>query len=55
MNSDDHHGTPAQRLTAAKMGYDHAAAAQKKGHVLTALEVHKAFIEIYETMIQESI
>ncbi len=48
--SDQHHGTPEQRLIAAKFGYELAKSAQKKGFILTPLEVHQRFVEHYESM-----
>ena len=39
-----HHGTPAQRLAAAKAGYDLANGAQKKGKILSQEAVHLAFL-----------
>lgn len=41
-----HHGTPLQRMQAAKEGYKLAQSAQKKGHILTSEEVHEYFINI---------
>lgn len=38
-----HHGTPAQRMRASRLGYELAASAQKKGHILNPEEVHQAF------------
>lgn len=42
--SPGHHGTPLERLAAAKAGYDLANGAQKKGKILSQQEVHNAFI-----------
>lgn len=50
--STDHHGTPSQRLTAAKLGYELADAAQKKGSILTATEVHLAFLKDFSNIIE---
>ncbi|GAA4319324.1 hypothetical protein GCM10023115_45710 [Pontixanthobacter gangjinensis] len=50
--SDQHHGTPVQRLMAAQSGYDLADEARKKGFVLSPEEVHQAFLDVYETLIQ---
>ena len=41
-----HHGTPQQRMQAAKEGYELARSAQKKGHILTPEEVHQYFINV---------
>jgi hypothetical protein len=46
--SPQHHGTPSQRLAAAKLGFDLAEAAQKKGAVISSLELHELFVEHYE-------
>ncbi|WP_300438716.1 hypothetical protein [Christiangramia sp.] len=48
--SPSHHGTPQQRLLAAKFGYELADSAQKKGFILSPSEVHSAFLEFYEAM-----
>lgn len=39
-----HHGTPQQRMEAARLGYELAMGYQKKGHILSALEVHEYFV-----------
>ena len=49
--SSQHHGTPEQRLAAARLGYELAESAQKKGFILTPEEVHQIFIERYESMV----
>ncbi len=41
--SDGHHGTPTQRMAAARWGYDVANKAQKQGHILTAQEFTRQF------------
>ncbi|CAL67283.1 hypothetical protein [Christiangramia forsetii] len=51
VQSNDHHGTPKQRLAAAKFGYKLAASAQKKGFILSPTEVHEAFLKVYELLI----
>ena len=51
INSDQHHGTPAQRLAAAQLGFKLAEAAQKKGFILSPDEVHQAFLDSFETMV----
>ncbi len=50
-DSEDHHGTPAQRLEAAKAGFELAAETQKKGQVLTADEAHEAFVNTINEII----
>lgn len=42
--SDNHHGTPTQRMAAAEWGYSVANNAQKQGHILTA----EAFTALFE-------
>ena len=51
IESDQHHGTPTQRLKAAKAGFELADLAKKKGFILTADRLHKAFLEFYENSI----
>lgn len=51
--SDQHHGTPDQRLAAAELGYELADAAQKKGFILSPDEVHKVFQALYPSIIAE--
>jgi hypothetical protein len=49
--SGEHHGTPNQRRAAARLGFTLADEAQKKGHIMTADQVHAAFIAAYPTLI----
>lgn len=42
--STGHHGTPNQRLEAARQGYLYAASQQKKGHIYSPTLAHNAFI-----------
>lgn len=42
--SSGHHGTPNQRIEAARLGYELADSAQKKGHILSQEEVHEYFM-----------
>lgn len=51
VNSDQHHGTPEQRLAAAKSGHELAESAKKKGKILSPEEVHLAFLEFYPEII----
>lgn len=44
--SPGHHGTPLQRMEAARQGYLLAASAKKKGKILSADAVHDAFLNI---------
>lgn len=50
-DNDGHHGTPSQRMDAANQGYLFAKAAQKNGHILSADEVHKAFLASLEGIV----
>jgi len=43
-----HHGTPLQRMEASKLGNELANSAQKKGKILSADEVHDAFIAVLD-------
>lgn len=45
--NNGHHGTPNQRMKAAQLGFDIAAAAQKQGHILTSEEFHDRFVAAY--------
>jgi hypothetical protein len=45
--SSGHHGTPLQRMEAARLGYELATSAQKKGHILSQQEAHEAFIAVF--------
>lgn len=39
-----HHGTPAQRMAAAHLGFELADQAQKQGHILSPQAVHEFFV-----------
>ncbi|WP_162052263.1 neutral zinc metallopeptidase [Pontibacter pamirensis] len=39
-----HHGTPAQRMAAAQLGFDLADSAQKQGHIMSIEEAHEYFV-----------
>ncbi len=43
--SDGHHGTPLQRMEAARRGYNLARKVQKNGKILTANQVHNRFLK----------
>lgn len=45
--SNNHHGTPTQRMAAAQWGYSVADNAQKQGHILTA----EAFTALFEAQL----
>ena len=49
--SPSHHGTPNQRMAAARFGFDLADQAQKQGHILTSEQVHDAFVAAYPDLI----
>ena len=49
--SSGHHGTPNQRLKAARFGFSVADEYQKQGHILTAAEFFARFQEAYPSLI----
>lgn len=49
--SNGHHGTPDQRMAAARLGYELANQAQKQGHILSPEQVHEAFVEAIATVL----
>lgn len=50
-SSPGHHGTPAQRMAAARAGYDLAHEAQKQGHILSMQQVHEVFVETIDELL----
>ena len=46
-----HHGTPNQRMAAARLGFSIAAQAQKQGHILTSQQFHALFVAAYPNLI----
>lgn len=42
--SDGHHGTPLQRMEAARRGYNLARRVQKNGKILTENQIHRRFL-----------
>lgn len=42
---DGHHGTPLQRMEAARLKYELANDAQKQGYILSQQELHEIFVE----------
>ncbi|HEU4698770.1 MAG TPA: hypothetical protein VFS40_06285 [Gemmatimonadales bacterium] len=46
-----HHGTPNQRMAAARFGFQLAAEAQKQGHILPSAEVHARFVAAYPGLV----
>ncbi|HSI69744.1 MAG TPA: hypothetical protein VK941_05890 [Gillisia sp.] len=46
--NNGHHGTPLQRLEAARLGYELANSAQKQGQILSQEEIHNIFVEQVE-------
>ncbi|WP_299823072.1 hypothetical protein [uncultured Pontibacter sp.] len=49
--SSGHHGTPLQRMAAARLGYELANQAQKQGHILSPEQVHAAFVASINTVL----
>ncbi len=49
--SSGHHGTPIQRMAAAYLGYKLAQSTFPRGHILSADEVHEAFLASLDTII----
>lgn len=47
-----HHGTPLQRMAAARAGYELASEMQKQGHILTMDEVHNAYLAAFDHIVQ---
>jgi hypothetical protein len=50
-DDDGHHGTPNQRMKAAKFGFDVAESAKQKGKVLSSAEFHALFVKEYPKLI----
>ena len=46
-----HHGTPNQRMAAARFGFDVADQAHKQGHILTSEQFHDLFVAVYPQLI----
>ncbi|TXE05987.1 hypothetical protein ES711_14215 [Gelidibacter salicanalis] len=53
--SSGHHGTPLQRLEAARQGYLYAANQQKKGQISDPQAVHDAFISALPGIVGEAL
>ena len=53
--SSGHHGTPNQRLAAARLGSILAEETFPKGHILEPEQVHELFLLAYEDIIENSI
>lgn len=49
--SGGHHGTPLQRMEAARQGYELAANTKKKGKIMTQSEVHDAFLSVLNDIV----
>jgi len=49
--STGHHGTPLQRLDAARLGYELAQSEQKQGHILSAQELHDFFMANVDSLL----
>ncbi|MGI9551492.1 MAG: hypothetical protein ACR2MT_09860 [Aurantibacter sp.] len=52
--SPGHHGTPLQRLEAARQGFLLATNIKKKGKIPSQTEVHDAFVDVYNDIVGES-
>jgi hypothetical protein len=50
-SNPNHHGTPNQRLAAARFGFDVADQAQKQGHILTSDQFHALFVATYPQLV----
>jgi len=46
-----HHGTPNQRMAAARVGFNLADQAHKQGHILTSEQFHDLFVAAYADLI----
>jgi hypothetical protein len=46
-----HHGTPNQRMAAARFAFDLAHQAQKQGHILTSGQFHDLFLAAYPGLV----
>lgn len=46
-----HHGTPNQRMAAARFGFEVADQAQKQGHILTSEQFHALFVAEYPALV----
>lgn len=46
-----HHGTPNQRMAAARFGFELAHQAHKQGHILSSAEAHARFVAAYPRLI----
>ncbi len=53
-NSNGHHGTPIQRMEAARQGFELAKSAQKNGHILPSTAVHDAFLNALDDIVGDS-
>ena len=49
--SENHHGTPAQRLAATRLGFELADRAQKQGHIMSPDQVQAAFLAAYPRIV----
>jgi hypothetical protein len=50
-NTPTHHGTPNQRMAAARFGFGVADEAQKQGHILSSQDFHDLFVTAFPTII----
>jgi hypothetical protein len=49
--SEGHHGTPNQRLAAARFGFALADGAQKQGHIMSPDQVHAEFLKAFPGLV----
>ncbi|MCX2682041.1 hypothetical protein OOZ15_18970 [Galbibacter sp. EGI 63066] len=50
-DSDGHHGTPLQRMEAARKGFELVQSEKKNGHISSTQQVHDAFLDEYDAII----
>lgn len=53
--SSGHHGTPLQRMEAARLGYVLATQAHKQGHIMSTDDVHEAFINVLGDIVGDNV
>ena len=53
--SSGHHGTPLQRMEAARLGYELAKSAKKNGHILSENHVHDIFVSSLSRIVGEPV
>jgi hypothetical protein len=50
-NTPTHHGTPNQRMAAARFGFDVAHEAERKGRIMPSAEFHDLFVQAYPSLV----